>query len=270
MADPAAHPECVAKRNAVRNTSRPKSMKNIPLRKQMSIAVFLGFLAALVLLPLLFPGVRHHLLAALHWLQDHITGMGAWGPVICILLYVPLTLFFIPTTPLTVIVALSYGVLKGTAYALAGLTLGSSAAFLVARFLLRSWLRQRIGGHPLFQRIDEGIHRDRWRLIFLARMLPINPYFFLNYACGLTKVRFRTYLIASCIGMLPLVLVTVWTASAAGHLAAGKSYPGLLAGLLCGVFVLGVLSYLPRILRKRASAAGEDANSLSGVLGKSK
>ena len=57
-----------------------------------------------------------------------------------------------------------------------------------------------------------------FRIVFLLRLSPVFPFNLLNYALGLTRVRFVDYLVAS-IGMLPATFLYVYYGAAIGELA---------------------------------------------------
>ena len=63
---------------------------------------------------------------------------------------------------------------------------------------------------------------------FLLRLSPIVPYVLLNYALGLSRVRFRDFLVA-CVGMIPaIVMYTCYYGKVVGDvakLAAGVAPP---------------------------------------------
>lgn len=189
-------------------------------------------------------------------LQEAIRDAGCWAPLLCIALYAVFTLLFIPTTPLSLLVGVTYGPVRGTVIASAGTTLGVALAFLAARHLLRAWLWRRCGDRPLFHRINEGVRREGWRIIVISRMLPITPYNFLNYAYGLTRVSFTTYLLASWAGMLPPTAAVVCAAAAAGDALSGQGDWRIGAGLLLVVTLFVAACYAPRWRRRRA--AGEE------------
>ena len=56
------------------------------------------------------------------------------------------------------------------------------------------------------------------KIVFLLRLSPLFPFNLLNYALGLTRVRFADYLVAG-IGMLPGTLAYVYAGSVAGEVA---------------------------------------------------
>ena len=53
----------------------------------------------------------------------------------------------------------------------------------------------------------------------LTRLSPVFPFNLLNYAYGLTSVRFKDYFFASWIGMLPGTVLYVYIGSLAGEAA---------------------------------------------------
>ncbi|CAN5812799.1 hypothetical protein BH23GEM3_BH23GEM3_14010 [soil metagenome] len=64
-----------------------------------------------------------------------------------------------------------------------------------------------------------AVAQDGRKIVFLLRLSPVLPYNLLNYALGLTRVRFRDYLIAA-FGMLPGTVLFVYSGQVAGSLAA--------------------------------------------------
>jgi len=98
----------------------------------------------------------------------------------------------------------------------------------------------------------------------LLRLSPVFPFNLLNYALGLTKVRFGDYLIA-CIGMLPGSLLYVYYGALAGEVAAlaggeapekGAGYFALLAvGLVATIAVTTVVTRSARRALDEATGA---------------
>jgi len=183
-----------------------------------------------------------------------VLAAGPWAPAICILLNGLFTLVFLPTTLVCVLVALLFGIVRGLPICLAGLALGMAMSFLIARYLLRDWLERRLGHTRLYRRLEASIRSDGWQIVFFTRLLPINPYGFLNYAYGLTSLSFWRYLLASTLGVIPNTLALLWTAKAAGNLARGQMDWHILAILFAGAGLFALLAWLPKLLRRRIPA----------------
>ena len=149
------------------------------------------------------------------WVQD----LGVWGPVVFILGYAAATVAFAPGAVLTLAAGALFGLVYGTVYTLAGATLGASLAFLVSRYVARRAVEHRIAANPRFQAIDRAVGREGFKIVALLRLSPVFPFNLLNYALGLTRVRFLDYFAAS-VAMLPGTLLYVYYGKAAGSLAA--------------------------------------------------
>jgi uncharacterized membrane protein YdjX (TVP38/TMEM64 family) len=167
------------------------------------------------------------------WVDD----LGPWGPLAFIAGYALATVAFVPGVLLTLAAGALFGLTRGTLYVFVGATLGACGSFLIARYAARGAVERRLAAHPRFAAIDRAVAAEGRRIVFLLRLSPAFPYNLLNYALGLTRVRFVDYLVA-CLGMLPAtflyvyygkVLGTVAAVAAGAELERGPGYWGLLA-----------------------------------------
>lgn len=123
-------------------------------------------------------------------------------------------------------------------------SIGATLAMLVARMLLRDWVRARLG--PRQAVIDAGMDRDGAFYLFALRLVPLFPFFAVNLALGLTRLPVRTFYWVSQLGMLPATIVIV---NLGTELARIDSLRGLLSpGLLCALALLGALPLVARRL----------------------
>jgi uncharacterized membrane protein YdjX (TVP38/TMEM64 family) len=152
--------------------------------------------------------------SALEW----VNGLGAMGAIAFIALYIGATVAFFPGSILTLGAGVLFGVVLGSLYVFLGATLGATAAFLVGRYLARSWVSKKIEGNPKFHAIDEAVGREGFKIVLLTRLSPVFPFNLLNYAYGLTGVSLKDYVLAS-IGMIPGTLMYVYIGSLAGSIA---------------------------------------------------
>lgn len=150
---------------------------------------------------------------------EAIARLGAWGPVLFVLLYVAATVLFLPGSILTLGAGVVFGLARGGVIVSISATLGATAAFLVGRYVARDWVAGKIEGNPKFKAIDEAVAREGWKIVGLTRLSPVFPFNLLNYAFGLTRVSLSHYVIASWIGMMPGTVMYVYLGSVAGSLA---------------------------------------------------
>jgi len=148
-----------------------------------------------------------------------VNGLGALAPVVFIAGYVVATVAFVPGSILTLAAGAIFGLVRGTVYVLIGATLGAAAAFLVARYAARPMVERKLAGNERFQRIDRIIEQQGGKMVVLMRLSPLLPFNALNYALGISKVRFLSYLLGS-VGMIPGTLLYVYYGKLAGDLTA--------------------------------------------------
>ncbi len=218
-----------------------------------------GGIARWLLVGLLIVGLAlfgRRLAAYLPQFAQWVHGLGPWGPVAFILGYALAAVALVPGSLLTLAGGAIFGLVRGTLYVFAGATLGACAAFLIARHLARRAVERRIAGVPTFGAIDRAIQQQGWRIVALLRLSPVFPFSLLNYALGLTRVRFGHYLVA-CLGMLPGTVLYVYYGKLAGDVAAlasgapvprDSSYWVLLGVGLAAT--LGVTVYVAQVARR--------------------
>jgi uncharacterized membrane protein YdjX (TVP38/TMEM64 family) len=170
---------------------------------------------------------------------------------------------FVPGSLLTLAAGAMFGVVYGALVAMLGATLGAAAAFLAARHGLRRFVEPRVRASPRLGALDRALEREGRKVVFLVRLTPLIPFNVLNYALGVTRVRFRDYLIGS-VGMLPGSLLYASYGKIAGD--AVRVSAGVMPARGAGYYVLlgaGVLATLAvtLILSRAARRALSDLTS---------
>ena len=146
-----------------------------------------------------------------HWVQNQ----GAWAPVGFVLAYAGLTVGFVPGSLLTLAAGAIFGLWLGTVLVSVASMLAAAINFLLARGLLRGWVETKISAMPKFRAIDAAVGREGWKIVVLLRLSPVLPFALLNYALGLTPIRFWQAILASWLGMLPATVLYVFLGSLA-------------------------------------------------------
>lgn len=202
--------------------------------------------------------------AALPRFAAWVEGLGFWGPAVFVAGYALAVVAFAPGSLLTLAAGAIFGLVWGTAYVLVAATLGACAAFLVSRHLARTLVERRLEGNPRFAAIDRAVAEQGCRIVFLLRLSPVFPFNLLNYALGLTSVRFGDYAVA-CAGMLPGTLLYVYYGKLAGDVAAlagGATVAGgagywavLILGLVATLTVTTLVTRIARRALREATGA---------------
>ena len=145
--------------------------------------------------------------------------LGAWAPVLFILLYIVAAVTMAPAFLLTVAAGALFGVGRGTLYVFIGAVLGASAAYAVSVRLTRLPFLAWLDTNPHVLIVRRAVAGEGARVQFLLRLSPLVPFNLLNYALGLSHVRYRDFLMAS-IGMLPAIVMYTYYGKVVGDVAA--------------------------------------------------
>lgn len=151
-----------------------------------------------------------------------VEGLGALGPLVFGVVYAAAVVAFVPGSALTLAGGAIFGLGTGAVTVFLAAVVGSSAAFLIARYVARSAVEARLAANPKFAAIDRAVGREGRKIAFLLRLSPAIPFTLLNYALGLTRVRFADYLLAS-LGMIPGTLLYVYLGAIAGDAASASA-----------------------------------------------
>jgi uncharacterized membrane protein YdjX (TVP38/TMEM64 family) len=196
-----------------------------------------------------------------HWIAQ----LRILGVALFIAMYIVATVLFFPASVLTIGAGFVFGVLAGTVIVSVSATIGAALAFLIARYLARGKIEQKVSSNQKFKQIDRAIGEQGAKLVFLLRLSPLIPFNVSNYFYGLTAVRFWPYVLASWIGTFPGTLLYVYLGAAgkAGLTAAAGQSSGRSAWEYL-LFSLGLVAtvvvtvWVTRIARRELSKSEVD------------
>ena len=164
--------------------------------------------------------------------QDAVRGVGAWAPALFVVLQVLVTVPPVPRTIFTVAAGLLFGSVLGVAIAVVATALSAVVAF---------WLVRLTGGGFMERFADRGpvvwtrrrLDRSGLLAVTSLRLIPALPFSLLNYAAGLSGVRFVPYLLGTVLGTAPGTVALV----VLGDAVTGRVSPALLAVSVTGGLV---------------------------------
>ncbi len=177
-------------------------------------------------------------------LEAWINDAGVLAPIVFILIYVLATVLFLPGSVLTLAGGALFGPVSGALLNITGATLGAALAFLISRYLASDWIADKAGGKV--KQLINGVEGEGWRFVAFVRLVPLFPFNLLNYALGLTKIRFMHYLVASAVFMLPGAIAYTYLGYAGREAIGGGE--GLIQKILIAFALLAVVAFLPRII----------------------
>lgn len=181
-------------------------------------------------------------------LKEFINSFGILAPIIYIILYIGVCLFFLPAIPIALLAGFAFGLIKGTIIASIGSTIGCALAFLVARYALRDMVEGWAKKSDYFKKIDKGVKNQGFRIIIITRLVPIFPFNLQNFLYGLTDISFFTYVILSWICMLPATIVFTFSA---GAISSGQSLGKIFTYLAIASIFFVILSFIPSYIKRK-------------------
>lgn len=170
----------------------------------MKLAIALPLVAIAVAIVMLRPTIRTWLLAAASWVEQ--SPELTW-PIYVVVFALAIVLM-LPGWIFMVAAGYLFGVLNGGVLAFGANLVGSIAAFYVARTIARDWIKEKIDHSPRFSGFDAAVSRRGLYTVMFAR-LALLPNNLINYACGVTGMRLRDFIIGTSIGVIPVLVTSV-------------------------------------------------------------
>lgn len=176
--------------------------------------------------------------------RDVVLSFGWWGPLVFILIYAVGPLIFLPTSVLSLGAGLAFGVWPGVLYIIVGATSAAVTGYVMARLFGRSVLN--VDRYPWSEKLFTQMEQRGFLYVFVLRLIPLVSFDLLSYAAGISKVRFRSFLLATVLGMIPGTLAY----SILGASLASGSVTTVFIAALVFVSLIGVTYYFRKPVQK--------------------
>lgn len=184
-------------------------------------------------------------------LRYYIQSFGKFGVIVYMLFYVLDTLvLFPPMSGVAVAAGIAFGPFWGFIYLMIAAMIGTHIAFLLARVFCRRLVEKAI--QKRFKNIDDALEKNGFRAVLFFRIIPIVPYEILNYASGLSKIKLKDFAIATFIGLMPGILISVYFGDSLASVRKAKdifSPKLILASVLLIIIVASPIVY--RYIKKK-------------------
>lgn len=135
--------------------------------------------------------------------KNYVHSIGWLGPLTYIGLFTFRPLVFISSIALFVAGGLAFGPVLGPVYGTIGATMGGALAFYIARQMGHDFIIHRI---KLVDEILTGMTFSFPVVLFLS-ILPVMPLSGICYGAGLSYMRFRKFILAHALGLMPRAFV---------------------------------------------------------------
>ena len=155
-----------------------------------------------------------------------------------------------------------FGTWVGGLYVVIGATLGATAIFLIARYALADFFREKAG--KAITKMEDGFNENALSYMFVLRLVPLFSFWLVNLVPAFVGVKIRTYVIGTFFGIMPGSLVYASVGNGLDAVFAQGGTPDL--GIILQPQVLGpilglaALSMIPVIYKrfKRTKTSSEN------------
>lgn len=177
-------------------------------------------------------------------IKEKILAFGMFAPFIYVVAYTIATVAFVPGAPLTIAGGALFGAVFGTLYTIIGATVGATLAFLLSRALGRGFVGALEGEKwKKLSEYDAKIEENGLGVVLFLRLAPIFPFNGLNFALGLTKVKFKDYFFGTLFGIIPGTFAYVYLGDSLVSLSPLK--------IILAILFFAAISYGASFLKKR-------------------
>ena len=163
-----------------------------------------GFAATVLAISLLaIYGLQHEITIAA--LKDYTQSFGNFAPAIYILIFTLVPLTLIPNSLVAIAGGALFGFAYGALYTVIGAICGATLSFGLARYFGKTLAEKLIRNKV--QWLSNHAEQNGFLIVLLLRLIPIVPFDAISYGAGLSRIHYRNFLSATCIGILPGVFV---------------------------------------------------------------
>ncbi len=143
-----------------------------------------------------------------------------------------------------------FGALFGTILVNIGATIGATFAFLASRFVFGSSMQEKYATQ--LKSFNNEVDSNGAHYLLTLRFIPLFPFFLINILAGLSKVKVRTFVWTTSLGIIPGSFVYALVGE---QLATLKDLGDLVSpGIITAFVLLGVFSLAPVVWKKTCTA----------------
>ena len=137
--------------------------------------------------------------------QNFVENFGFWGPLILILAVIlEVILSPIPGFVIAVTAGFMFGPIEGAIYVYIGNIVGTLAVFGFARKFGKPFIRRFFKKNKFIKYEKIISQHENWLLFFY--FLPILPIDVISSVFGLSKIKFKKFLLVVCVGYIPYAI----------------------------------------------------------------
>jgi uncharacterized membrane protein YdjX (TVP38/TMEM64 family) len=151
-----------------------------------------------------------------------------------------------PISVLAIGAGLIYGPIYGTIYGVIGAFLSATVGFYIAKYFGKGFVDKLLKGRNT--KIEGDIEKHGFSIMLFLRLAFIFPFDPLSYAAGISKMKYRHFILGTVIGIFPEMFAYNYLGTSIDDLFSKRS---LVAVLIIMFFALGSLFINYKIKRRK-------------------
>ncbi len=214
--------------------------KKVSLRTIITLSIIVVIVLVVLLTPL-------RLYLSIDSLEGFVESAreSIWAPLIYVAIYIVAIIFAIPGFALTIIAGPIFGLWLGTLLVVIASNIGTQITFFISRFAGRDFVSKMIKNKSFLDKLSNKFEENDFLVMLYIRLIPLFPFNIINYLCGLTPVRYKSYTLATFIGMLPGSFIYVYLSTSVVNI---RENP---LGVIVPIVLLVILTVVTIIVKKR-------------------
>jgi len=186
--------------------------------------------------------------------KTFVLSLGLMGPLIYVGIFIIRPLFLIPSIALFIGGGLAFGPILGPTYASVGAALGGTVGF---------WFSRKMGHEYVIKKLKLGANlidstKFSFSVVFLLSLLPIMPVTVINYGAGLSRMNFKSYILAHILGITPRAFAYGFFGSTLLEIGSTRFRVALLVLIILGIITV---YFRFRSRQKRRETLAEETSS---------
>lgn len=182
--------------------------------------------------------------------REWVAERGVLAPLVFVVGFAVLTVTPFPKSILAVVGGALWGIWPGLLICMGAVVLGATSSFFIGRHLVGDSVRTLVGPH--MRDVDDAVRRS-FLAVLAIRVMPVLPFTLLNYAFGITAIRYPVFALATAIGSTPGTAAYVAVGAVGADVTSWQFWAALSA--IAVVSLVGVLVAARRRRRRTDGAA---------------
>jgi len=224
-----------------------KGTSSDPTSKKSKLPVYLSVLlvAGLVVSYFTVPSINHFFKEA--WgvltsddearIKTWVEGFGWFGPVTLVLaMVIQMFLLVIPTTLIMIVSVLAYGPVWGSVISFAAVLTAASVGYFIGRYVGAQFVG-RLLGDKTQEKVSSFVEDYGFWAVAVTRLNPFLSNDAISFVAGMVKMNYWKFILATLLGITPLILLLALTGSSTDSLKNGLLWGSLASLVIFGLYI---------------------------------